>query len=121
LLRAYREWRRLALAESKAIKTRNWSLLTDCHLAIKDYQSLVSGLTRATRAEWQRAGYDLSARERNVQVLLADLMDVTRQNQALLQATLARARLQRNQLGEAACNLRRLRRAYGHIPCGRGA
>jgi hypothetical protein len=49
LLRAYREWRRLALAETKAIQTRNWRLLADCHLVIRDYQSLVSTLTRAAR------------------------------------------------------------------------
>jgi hypothetical protein len=119
LLRAYREWRRLAQAETKAIQTRNWSLLSDCHLAIQDYQSVVGGLTRATRAEWQRAGLDLSEKERNLKVLVADLMDVTRQNHALLQATLARARHQLGQLGEAGKNLRRLRRAYGCIPTSR--
>ena len=60
LLRAYREWRRLAQAETKAIQTRNWSLLSDCHLAIRDYRSLVSRLTQETRTEWQRAGCNLA-------------------------------------------------------------
>jgi len=116
LLRAYREWRRLAQAETKAIQTRNWSLLSDCHLAIKDYQSIVSGLTRAARAEWQRAGCDLPGKQKNLQVLVSDLMEVTRQNQALLLATVARARKQIDGLGEAGRNLKRLRRAYGYIP-----
>jgi hypothetical protein len=120
LLRAYREWRRLAQAETKAIQTRNWSLLSDCHFAIQEYQSLVSGLTRAARAEWQRAGCDLPAKQKNLQALVADLAEVTRQNQALLQATVARARKQLDGLGEAGRNLKRLRRAYGCIPaCGR--
>ena len=60
LLRAYREWHRLARTESKAIQTRNWTLLSDCHLAIKDYQSLVKKLTQVARADWQRAGCDLA-------------------------------------------------------------
>ena len=50
------------------------------------------------------------------QVLVSDLMEVTRQNQALLQATVARARKQLDGLGEAGRNLKRLRRAYGYIP-----
>ena len=40
LLDAYGEWHRLAEAETKAIQTRNWDLLSDCHLVIKDLQAL---------------------------------------------------------------------------------
>lgn len=120
LFRAYREWRRLALAETKAIQTRNWSLLTDCHLAIRDYQSLVSTLTRAVRGEWHRAGSLVPDREQSLKGLVSDLMEITRQNQALLRSTVARARCQLNELGEAGRNLKRLRRAYGSLPaCGR--
>jgi hypothetical protein len=118
LIRAYREWRRLALAETKAIQTRNWNLLTDCHLAIKDYQTLVSQLTGNARAEWRQMGCDLPEKERNLRVLVSELLDVTRQNQALLQATLARARRQLDELGEVGKNLNRLRRTYGRMPAG---
>lgn len=120
LLRVYREWLRLAHAETKAIQTRNWNLLSDCHLAIKDYQALVGGLTQETRAEWRRAGENLSEKELNLRVLVFGLIDLTRQNQSLLQTTIARTRAQLHQLGEAGKNLKRVRTAYGRIPaCGR--
>lgn len=120
LLRAYREWRRLAQAEAKAIQTRNWSLLSDCHLAIRDYQSLVGKLTQEARAEWRRAGCNLAEKDQNLRVLVSDLLDLTRQNHSRLQATLARTRDKLDQLGEAGKNLKRLRRAYGCVPvCGR--
>jgi len=115
LLRAYREWHRLAQAETKAIQTRNWSLLSDCHLAIKDYQLMVARLTQEARAEWQFTGCNVAEKEKNLQVLISDLLDITRQNQGRLQAALAKAREQIDQLGEAGKNLKRLQRSYGMV------
>ena len=115
LLRAYREWHRLAMAETKAIQTRNWALLTDCHLAIKDYQVMVSRLTQDARAEWQSTGCNVAEKEKNLQVLISDLLDVTRQNQGRLQTALANARQQIDELGEAGKNLKRLQRSYGMV------
>lgn len=120
LLHAYSEWRRLAQAETKAIQTRNWNLLSDCHLAIRDYQTLVGRLTSDTRAEWRNAGCNLDEKEQNLRVVVSGLIDITRQNQDLLQATIARTRIQLEQLGEAGKNLKRLRASYGCVPsCGR--
>ena len=112
LLRAYHEWHRLAQAETKAIQTRNWDLLTDCHLAIKDFQTHIGKLAQETRSEWRRSGCNLAEKERNLQVLVAGLIDLTRHNQGLLQTTLAAARQQRDRLGETGNNLRLLRRSY---------
>jgi hypothetical protein len=120
LFRAYREWRRLALAEAKAIQSRNWSLFSDCHRAIGDFHSLVPGLTRAARAEWQRSGC-LEEKEKNLKVLVAGLMDLTRQNHTQLRQMLAQAQEQRAQLGMASRNLQQLRRAYAQVPGGRCA
>ena len=116
LFHTYSEWRRLVLAESKAIQTRNWNLLSDCHLAIRDFQSVVGGLTRDTREEWRRSGCSLTEKEQNLRVVVDGLIDLTRQNQSLLQATIARTRIQLEKLGEAGKNLKRLRAAYGQIP-----
>jgi len=122
LLHAYREWRRLAQAEAKAIQTRNWSLLSDCHLAIQDYQSLVSRLTEEVRSEWRLAGCNLAEKEQNLRVLVSDLLELTRQNHGRMQSTLARTRDKLDQLGEAGKNLRRLRRVYGGVAmCGHPA
>jgi len=119
LLRAYREWRRLALAETKAIQTRNWRLLADCHLVIRDYQSLVSTLTRAPRTEWQSAGCDLAQKEANLKIMVSDLMEITRNNHVLLQAARGRVSRQLDELGAVGGNLKRIGRAYGQIAAGR--
>ena len=84
---AYREWHRLAQAETKAIQTRNWNLLSDCHLAIRDYQTVVSRLTQETRAEWRRAGCNLAEKENNLRVHVSGLLELTRQNHSRLQTS----------------------------------
>jgi hypothetical protein len=116
LLHAYREWHRLAQAENKAIRTRNWDLLSDCHLAIKDFQSHITGLTQAARAEWQRNGCNAAEKEKNIKVLVSSLVELTRHNHNLLLTTRNNARIQLEQLGEAGINLKRLQRSYGFVP-----
>ena len=113
LLHAYREWHRLAEAETKAIQTRNWHLLNDCHFAIHDYQTHVANLTLQAQAEWQRAGCNVEEKTRTLQVLIAELVELTRRNHALLQQTLATAQQQLDDLGEAGKNLKLLQRSYG--------
>jgi hypothetical protein len=115
LFRAYREWRRLALAASKAIQTRNWNLFSDCHRAIQDYQSAAPGLTRAARAEWQRGGCDVRDKESNLRVTVAELMDITRRNHTQLRQMLDQARQRREELSAASRNLHMIRRTYGQI------
>jgi hypothetical protein len=116
LFHAYREWHRLAQAETKAIQTRNWDLLSDCHLAIKDFQSHIASLTQEARAEWQRAGCNPVEKEQNIQVFASELIELTRRNQGLLQSTLHTVRVQLDQLGEAGRNLKLLQRSYGLAP-----
>jgi hypothetical protein len=118
LFRAYRDWHRLAQAESTAIQTRNWALLSDCHLAIKDYQSHVGRLTQEVRTEWRRSGCNLAEKEKNLRVLVSGLLDLTRQNQERLQSTVTAARKQLDQLGEVGTNLKRLQRSYGFVTAG---
>lgn len=113
LLNAYREWHRLACAEAKAIRTHNWSLLADCQLAITDFQSLVSRLHTEAQKEWQRDGLDCSIKEHGLQVFAHELLDLTRQNQVLLQQVKDEACLRLDELGEAGHNLQRLQRSYG--------
>jgi hypothetical protein len=116
LIHAYREWLRLARAETKAIQTRNWDLLSDCHLAIRDFQAHITALTQEVRAEWQRTGCNTAEKEKNLKVFAAELIELTRTNQSLLQATLRNARRQLDQLGEAGRNLKLLQRSYGLVP-----
>lgn len=118
LLRAYREWHRLALAEAKAIQMRDWNLLADCQLAIKDFQSVVSQLSVQARKEWVSAGCDLAEKERHVQVFVHQLIETTQQNQTLLEATKLVVRERLDQLEAAGRNLKRLRSSYGGLTSG---
>ena len=114
LLHAYREWRRLAEAESQAIHSRNWTLLADCQHAIQDFQKHVSRLTLEARDEWKRAGENRAEKENNIQALVGELIAITRQNHSLLQAARTTAQSRLSELGVADCNLKRLHRSYAH-------
>ncbi len=116
LFHAYREWHRLAQAETKAIQTRNWDLLDDCHLAIKDFQAHITTLTREARAEWQRTGCNLAEKESNLRIFVSELVDLTRRNQGLLQKTIQNVRQQLDQFGAVGRNLKLLQRSYGLVP-----
>lgn len=115
LLQAYREWHRLARAETKAIQTRNWDLLADCQLAIKDFQSIVGQLTQQARKEWDGAGCNRAEKERHIQVFVNGLIETTRHNQTLLQAAKTAASDRLEKLNEAGRNLKRLQRSYGGL------
>lgn len=113
LLQAYREWHRLARAETKAIRTRNWDLLADCQLAIADFQTLITRLSREARAEWEKAGVDCAEKERHIQIFVNDLLTVTCENRSLLQVCRDEAAQKLQQLGEAGRKVKLLHRSYG--------
>jgi predicted RNase H-like nuclease (RuvC/YqgF family) len=109
LFHAYAEWRRLAEAETTAIQSHNWSLLADCQHAIEDFQKHVSRLTLEAREEWRRKGENLPAKEKQIQALVGELIELTRQNHALLAAARKIAQFRLGELREAGLNLKRLR------------
>jgi len=115
LLATYREWNRIARAEARAIRTQNWNLLADCQLAVKDFQSLTVRLTAEARREWEQAGVDCAEKNRNIQVFINDLIEITRQNQTMLRQAKEAASLQLEQIGEAGRNLKLLHRSYGNV------
>jgi hypothetical protein len=112
LLQAYREWHRLALAETKAIQTRNWNLLADCQKAIRDFQILASQLTQQARAEWAQAGCNVAEKEQHTRVYVNSLIETTRRNQALLQTAKTAVRERLNELGATGRKLKELQRSY---------
>jgi hypothetical protein len=116
LMDVYRDWLRLVQAENKAIQTRNWSLLAECHAAIRNYQHQVARLTPEARAEWQRAGDGFAEKESRLRDVVAELLELTRQNHDRLLARRAAARKQLDRLGSVGQNLKQIRRSYGYFP-----
>ena len=112
LMHAYHEWHRLAIAERKAIQSRNWDLLNDCQLAIKDYQSLIARLTMEARSEWQSQGLNRQEKEQNIHIFVNGLIELTRQNQDMLELARAAAQERLTGVSESRRKLKLLKRSY---------
>ncbi len=115
LFRAYQEWRRLAEAETKAIQTRNWSLLMDCQRAIQDYQALVTSLVPEVREVWQHDKAHGAAQEKNLSTFVSELIALTQHNRSLLNAARDHAQIRLNEINLASLNLSRLKRSYSPL------
>ncbi len=112
LLEAYGEWRRLAEAEGKAIRMRDWDFLLECQAVIKKIQPLVTRLTLAARDEWKNSGADCAAKEKIIYATVWELIELGRRNQTLLQTARAASQAKREELEQASRNLKRLQASY---------
>lgn len=115
LLDAYREWRRLARAGSKAIRLRNWTLLAECQDVIQKLQPRITHLTREARNEWLQSKVDLAAGEKKIHQAVYELIELVKSNKSMLQAAREAARSQRQQMEQASQNLKRLQRSYAAV------
>jgi len=113
LREAYREWRRLAQAEGEAIRAANWSLLSACQKALGLLREQITGLLPRVQQEWTEAQVDKAARQEEINQILRGLIEIARRNQILLSGMREAARVKLETLGEAAKNLKQLRRSYG--------
>jgi hypothetical protein len=112
LLNAYSEWHRLAEAEGKAIRQRNWNLLLECQRVLKNLQPLIIQLRLAARSEWKNQGTDCAAKGKNIRDLVSQLIELGQRNKMLLQTARQTAQVKREQLELAGRNLKRLQLSY---------
>jgi hypothetical protein len=112
LLNAYAEWHRLAEAEGKAIRRRDWNFLLECQQTLKKLQPFISQLTFAARGEWKKSGTDYFEKEKAIQAVVSKLIELGQRNQTLLKAAREAAQAKREQLAEASRNLKRLQLSY---------
>ncbi|HEY1716976.1 MAG TPA: hypothetical protein VGH42_01630 [Verrucomicrobiae bacterium] len=112
LLDAYSEWHRLAEAEGRAIRLRDWNFLLECQQALKKIQPLITRLTREARNEWKQPGADFMAKEKNINAVVSKLIELGRRNQALLKAAREAAQSKREELEQTRRNLKRLQLSY---------
>jgi hypothetical protein len=112
LFDAYRNWHRLAKAAHQAIQQRNWNFVLECQGIIQKIQPLVSQLTSEARLEWRQRKLDLAAKENQLFTIISELMALLESNQKLLRSVRAKAVSQREQLGQAGLNLKRLQTSY---------
>jgi hypothetical protein len=112
LLDACSEWRRLALAGRKAIGRRDWNLFSECHAAVKKIQPLVTNLSGKWRDESGQSPEHFVANEKKIRLVVSELIELTRHNQQLLDRARKTALARREELAQAARNLKRLQLSY---------
>jgi DNA anti-recombination protein RmuC len=117
LTEAYKEWRRLAEAETEAIQTCNWSMLAACQKSLRNLQRHITELTEASKAEWEKLGSGRSAKSKHLDATIRELIDLERRNHTLLNSIRENAQQQLEQLDRAGRNLKRIHRSYsGELP-----
>jgi hypothetical protein len=112
LFEAYREWRRLARAGSKAICRRDWKLLLECQSIAQRIQPSISNLSRQAREEWRQSNVDSTDKEKKLRAMMFELKDLLESNQKLLQTARTTALARRQKLEQAGRNLKRLQTSY---------
>jgi hypothetical protein len=112
LCATYQEWQRLAEAEGKAIRRRNWNFLLECQSVIKKLQPPITRLTREAAAEWKQSGADLAAKKNELRSVVTRLMTLAQQNRSELITAQAIAKTEREQVEQARQNLKRLQHSY---------
>jgi len=112
LAEAYQEWRRLAETEGDAIRTGNWGLLAASQRALEHLRERITSLTVDTKQEWVRFGADISAKERKFREVIAELLQLERQNSTLLTAVRESVKSRLDVLEQTGRNLRKIHRSY---------
>lgn len=112
LLEAYQDWRRLAELEGEAIRTHDWTMMTDCQNHLSALQPRIIRLTALAREEWQHAGADRTDKENNLRRIVSSLVEVELQNSSSLTTAKEFARKQVDGLESARQNLKRVQRSY---------
>jgi hypothetical protein len=112
LLEAYQDWRRLAELEGEAIRTRDWTLMTDCQQRLSGLQPRILRLTDQAREEWRQAGVDPVEKEKNLRQIISSLIELELQNSSSLAAAKKTARTHLGQMDLARQNLKRVHRSY---------
>ena len=116
LFEAYREWRRLARAGSKAIGRRDWKLLLECQSIAQRLQPSISNLSRQAREEWRQSNLDCADKEKKLRATILELKDLLESSQKLLKTARAAALARRQKLELAGRNLKRLQSSYAFSP-----
>jgi len=112
LFDAYREWIRLAKAEGRAIRRRDWNFLGECQQLLQNIQPLIARLTGEANDEWEKSGMDSESKRTKLRNVVAGLIEVGRKNQRLLDAARESALAKGRQLEAARHNLKRLQNSY---------
>ena len=105
---AYSEWRRLAEAEGRAIRTGDWPFVAECQQALRQLRPLIDGLTKQEAAA---AGQRTFSR-----ATILELIQLQQRNLQALEQRRQRLTAQMQELFRTGRNLRAIQRSYSPTP-----
>ena len=111
LQKAFQEWHRLARAEGEAIRTGNWPMLADCQKALLELQPRIARCVEDARQEGARPGTDSHAND-GIRALVAELIEIENQNNALLNTMRGELQSRLSQLDRSGHTLKQIQRSY---------
>ena len=113
----YQKWRNWSEVEHQAIDSSDWSLLDACHEAKQRLQKSIIQLTEAAQSEWVDKGLDKNVQEREIRVVVDELIELETRNGRVLADKRESLRSEQAELHDS---LKRLRRVQGSYANSRG-
>lgn len=111
LAQAYKEWRRLAEAEGKAIRAGDWRFVADCQNALSQLQPIIDGLVRQAGQGSSRTESGTASPQASRATVL-ELIELQRRNLASLEERRRRLSAHIEELSRTSRNLRSIQRSY---------
>ena len=110
--RAYAEWRRLAEAEGRAIRSGNWKFVAECQQALSQLRPLIDELTSQLRQQIPSSDPDTCPRKQLTRATILELIELQRRNLNSLEQRRQRLSAHIENLMRSGRNLREIQRSY---------
>jgi hypothetical protein len=105
------EWRRLTVAEGKAIREGNWEFVSECQRALSELRPKIEGLTGRTTQE-ENLPTERPTRKTSSRATVLELIELQRKNLQSLEQRRQKLSSYIEELSRAGRNLRGLQRSY---------
>jgi hypothetical protein len=110
--RAYAEWRRLAEAEGRAIRSGNWKFVAECQQALCQLRPQIDDLTSQLRQQIPSSDPPTCPRKQLTRSTILELIELQRRNLISLEQRRARLSAHIENLMRSGRNLREIQRSY---------
>ena len=106
------EWRRLTVAEGKAIREGNWEFVSECQRALSELRPKIEGLTGRPSKEETIPPTIPPTRKTSSRATVLELIELQRKNLQSLEQRRQKLSSYIEELSRAGRNLRGLQRSY---------
>jgi hypothetical protein len=106
------EWRRLTVAEGRAIREGNWEFVSECQRALSELRPKIEGLTGRTTQEVTSPPTEPPTRKISSRATVLELIELQRKNLQSVEQRRQKLSSHIEGLSRAGRNLRGLQRSY---------